>query len=182
MKTVLLSTKPYWIFLIIAKTMGWKTDRQKTVEIRKSFPKNKYWDKTVILYCTKDKNSFNQIPKEYQPIMKRLLGKVIGEFVCDEIDVIPGNTGMYRVTPNDLKNKACLTPTELSRYGYDYITLQYQTIYGWHISDLKIYDEPKELSEFEMCNTYKGKWNKNGTRSKKIVRPPQSWCYVEKLG
>lgn len=37
------------------------------------------------------------------------------------------------------------------------------------------------IGEFEMCNTYKGKWNKDGTRSKKIVRPPQSWCYVEEL-
>ena len=34
-------------------------------------------------------------------------------------------------------------------------------VYGFHISDLKIYDKPKELSEFG------------------LKRPPQSWCYVE---
>lgn len=38
-----------------------------------------------------------------------------------------------------------------------------QPIFGWHISDLKIYDEPKELSEFG------------------LTRSPQSWCYVEEI-
>ena len=33
---------------------------------------------------------------------------------------------------------------------------------SWHISDLQIYDEPKELSAFG------------------ISRPPQSWMYVHK--
>ena len=35
-------------------------------------------------------------------------------------------------------------------------------LYAWNISDLKIYDKPRELSEFGMN------------------RPPQSWCYVER--
>ncbi len=34
-------------------------------------------------------------------------------------------------------------------------------LYGWHISDLVIYDEPKDLGEFS------------------IKKPPQSWCYVK---
>ena len=38
----------------------------------------------------------------------------------------------------------------------------YGEAYGWHISDLQIYDEPKELSAFG------------------ISRPPQSWMYVHK--
>ena len=71
--------------------------------------------------------------------------------------------------------------------------------YGWHISDLKIYDNPKELSEFnrpchienkdcENCIRY-GKpytWDfdeKKGTIycTRRLTRPPQSWQYVEKL-
>lgn len=43
-----------------------------------------------------------------------------------------------------------------------------KTGYAWHISCLKIYEEPKELNEF-VCN------------GKTINRPPQSWCYVGEL-
>ena len=50
-------------------------------------------------------------------------------------------------------------------------------VYGWHILDLKIYDEPKLLSSF--TKPY-------GTIIKAfdspyIQRPPQSWCYVEEI-
>ena len=47
-------------------------------------------------------------------------------------------------------------------------------IYGWHISNLLIYDQPRELSEFTGLRTFKG-----GFELRKIDRPPQSWCYVE---
>ena len=63
--------------------------------------------------------------------------------------------------------------------------------YGWHISNLRIYDAPRELSEFrracknswycESCAMY---WENNGTcgnESLQIRRPPQSWCYVEAM-
>ena len=48
--------------------------------------------------------------------------------------------------------------------------------YGWHISDLRIYDMPKELSEFTGLRD-----TKFGTAPYKIKRPPQSWCYVEAM-
>ena len=68
--------------------------------------------------------------------------------------------------------------------------------YGWHISDLKIYDKPKELSEFS-----KPECEKDGDTcfhcrysinvgyyecpewgcDRSIIRPPQSWCYVEEI-
>ena len=40
MKSVMISIKPYWVFLIIAKTMGWAIDKQKTVEVRKTYPQD----------------------------------------------------------------------------------------------------------------------------------------------
>lgn len=62
------------------------------------------------------------------------------------------------------------------------------TANGWHISDLKIYDRPKELSEFRklckinlpMCDRceYYSTWN---GRCENITRVPQGWCYVEEL-
>ena len=46
--------------------------------------------------------------------------------------------------------------------------------YGWHISDLKIYDTPRELREFTGLRQ-----TKFGAEPGPITRPPQSWCYVE---
>ena len=173
-KAVLLGVQPYWVFLIIAKAMGWNIDKEKTVEVRKNYPKAADWDKTVKIYCSKDKKSFARIPKEYQPLMQPLLGKVIGEFVCSNIAKGTSQLG------------SCLSMREISEYANG------KEIYGWHISDLVIYDEPKELSEFwsadkcpyvsESGCTYKfhcfrsGQMKRCGTS---ITRPPQSWCYVE---
>lgn len=62
--------------------------------------------------------------------------------------------------------------------------------YGWHISDLKIYDKPRELSEFykfcdkkncQMCDGEREYDVCVFGRRKPITRPPQSWCYVEEL-
>lgn len=73
-------------------------------------------------------------------------------------------------------------------------------LYGWHISDLVIYDKPKELSEFAtFCNKNVNRCancehylfdndDLNGYRRwcgvyrrKPLTRPPQSWCYVEEV-
>ena len=50
-----------------------------------------------------------------------------------------------------------LNQNELWNYG------QGKILYAWHIDDLKVYDKPKELSEFN------------------VKRAIQSWCYVEEL-
>lgn len=95
---------------------------------------------------------------------------------------------------NDLK-EMCLTAQEL----FDYIGVG-KHLYGWHISDLKIYDKPKELSEFKTPPCDKSekacgncKWLvKINTPDvyececyvedgRSITRPPQSWQYVEKI-
>lgn len=79
-------------------------------------------------------------------------------------------------------DKACMTLKEAVDYGKG------KKLYAWHISDLKIYDKPKELSEFRkpckinlpMCDRceYYSTWN---GRCKNITRAPQGWCYVEEL-
>ncbi len=194
MKSVLISIQPYWVFLIIAKTMGWNISEEKTVEVRKTFPKDENWDEVVKMYCSKDKESFAKIPKEYQPLMKQFLGKVIGEFVCDEITYL-GNvsTDPWRALMGDVHEwhkklvtkYACLTEEELLKYGGKY---------AWHISNLVIYDKPKILSQFlhhckhivdiEYCINCKNlSYNDLGgiCCDRRITRPPQSWCYVESV-
>ena len=80
----------------------------------------------------------------------------------------------------------CMLPVDMFRYA------QGMQLYGWHISDLVIYDKPKQLSEFyKKCKSYdKDEWdidnldcieckNPCGNGGKLYLkRPPQSWCYV----
>ena len=114
-------------------------------------------------------------------------GKVIGEFTCDRIYELEtkAHGGSYYVknedqpTTNFIARQSCLNLKGMHDY------LHAQTGYGWHITDLRIYDAPRELSEFERpyeCDECDAKWATecNACREEgKIKRAPQSWCYVE---
>jgi predicted transcriptional regulator len=192
MKAVLISIKPKWCELIASG--------KKTVEVRKSKPKLETPFK-VYIYCTKG-DSLNYLKrfhhkafdkfwidnKAYGANVARANGKVIGEFVCDEI--ITASVGNY-----------CRIPTSASQVdAFD--LLDYadgKTIYGWHISNLVIYDKPRELSEFAkpaktayddegylLCDGCEfANWNIERVCTidfcpeRMITRPPQSWGYVE---
>lgn len=200
MKSVLISIQPKWCELIASG--------KKTVEVRKTKPKIDVPFKCYI-YCTNGKEKLWVLkgterafaPEKIASICTakdvggtyQANGKVIGEFVCDRI---------YNITPHfdkpDFCNQylcdwkwgegtACLSFTEMNDY------LKGRNGYAWHISDLVIYDKPKELSEFfQKCKSYdKDEWenddcleceNPCGNGGKLYLkRPPQSWCYVEKL-
>ncbi len=207
-KAVLLPVQPYWVFLIIAKAMGWDYPQEKTVEVRKNYPKSEDWTRIVKLYCSKNKKSFSRIPKEYQPLMKELLGKVVGEFVCykntnlvhvgamgsskSEL-VIKNSDGSYSQLTEKRISKTCLSLQELENYSNG------GNLYAWHISDLKIYDKPIELSKFfrkcdmlhcDNCKHIKYlRVNANEFDYDceyyagliPITKAPQSWCYVEEV-
>ena len=168
MKSVLISIQPKWCELIASG--------KKTVEVRKTKPKLETPFK-VYIYCTKDKNhSFcTDDGNQYTHIGN---GKVIGEFVCDRIINAP--VGSY-----------CRIPVSASQVDV-FDLLEYadeKTIYGWHISDLKIYDKPRKLSEFytlKKCNSCKSGYESSACIYDEdcrvpspITRPFQSWGYVE---
>ena len=187
-----MAIQHYYVFLIIARLMGWNIPEEKTVEVRKDFPKDGAWDNTVHIYCGKNRQSFNRIPKQYQPLMKQLLGKVVGVFVCDSIEKhTVFHKGITRIMIQGYKEKlfalckaAALSLDELHEY-IDKDGIHFEIVYGWHISDLKIYDKPKELTAFsKVCssapdakcypeNCERCPWNA-------ITRPPQNWFYVVK--
>ena len=165
MKSVLISIQPYWVDLIASG--------KKTVEVRKTKPKLNAPFK-VYIYCTQDK---------YVRFANRNNwdgnGNVIGEFVCDEIKMsLVGCNEKGCPSYWDILDGSCLTPNELLCYG------EFKTLYGWHISDLVIYDEPKELSEFHKIGYIETKesvsWlTREEENSWQIKKPPQSWGYVE---
>lgn len=182
MKSVLRSIKPYWLYLIL---IG-----KKTVEVGKDCPKSNDWNGVVELYCSKDKKSFNRIPEKDKEWMQKYLGKVVCRFVCDRIDTVCviDNGIMTYITVNEksdmfFKDASCLDVNDLEKY----LDVN-KDGYAWHISDLVIYDEPKELSEFKKIHREcwyadlgLAKRDCPECRNKKcfISRPPQSWCYVE---
>lgn len=165
MKAVLISVRPKWVEKI--------ANGEKTIEVRKTRPKLQTPFKCYI-YET-------QGWVEKDGIMAfRLGGRVIGEFTCDRIyELAPLNHA-----PDDVEKQACLTREEIVNYLNG-------TGYGWHISDLRIYGQPREFTEFrkscpndlycEDCAMYS---NNNGICNNGALplrRPPQSWCYVEAM-
>lgn len=185
MKAVLMSIKPEWCEKI--------ESGEKTVEIRKTKPKIDTPFK-VYIYCTQEKRLLHKFKKgeriddehffEEDVFVRRNTwirghlnpnGKVIGEFVCDYVqEVFP--TGLFddddRLTVcgnEDMPlDKYCLTEEQVRAY------IGNKKAYGWHISNLVIYNKPKELSEFTGLRK-----TKFGYEPVEIKRPPQSWCYTE---
>ena len=156
-KSVLMSIQPKYCYHIDAG--------RKTIEIRKSRPKG-YWSGKVYIYCTKGKDIFLGVDYDTNdnPVFIKSPGisfygnrsVVIGEFTCRKIEQIHmDDDGDYEISDDDLCYSV-LSRRFLKEYGNG------TPLYMWRISDLVIYETPKELSEF-------GK-----------TRPPQSWCYVDK--
>ena len=216
MKSVLISIRPEWCDRI--------ANGEKTIEIRKSKPKLELPFKCYI-YCTKQKENIvcNGIPYYNDELYRLpngkikygcsielagynsgdysnnnfLNGKVIGEFICDRIeylDLDSAGVGFWEngefIYLKDIGWNACLTRNEFIKYS------QGKKLYGWHISELKIYDKPKKLNDFynicysgcDKCEFRSWDYSYAGeckeivctVRNKKpLARPPQSWCYVE---
>lgn len=179
-KAVLRSVKPYWIYLILTG--------KKKVEVGKDSPKSADWNRVVEMYCSKDIHSFNRIPKNDREWMRKYLGKVVCKFVCNKIDKFV----IGSLACDDVEEKACLSYKEICDYFYgNNYDNTVRIGYAQYISDLKIYDKPKELSEFKKAGympeeqwlyaLYPNTHCHYAAWAKKfeITRPPQSWMYVE---
>lgn len=183
MKAVLLSIRPNWCKLIWSGI--------KTVEVRKTRPTLETPFKAYI-YCTGHDGWVMKLPKAG---VQKMDGRVIGQFTCDKIDKLAHIGTMMDINiltldgwykPADaLLQAACLTEAQAKKY------LKGGDGYGWHISDLKIYDKPVKLKDFwaiQPC-THRGdcctfrRWDAEKLICRGeafgIERPPQSWFYVE---
>lgn len=205
MKAIMISIKPEYTANIL--------NGYKTLELRTTCPKE--WKdylsgKTKIkpqstkcyIYCTKGKSYKDSITVYHSipAIMPYIAnGKVVAEFQCNEIEIIKsikekrnGASYQYHELNDRILKQSCLSEEQILDYtnGND--------LYGWHIDNLKVYDKPKELSEFykwENCPHYYSSYedgccaencpfyDKNfcNGHSLRVERPPQSWCYVEVL-
>jgi len=203
-KAVLISIRPQWVELIARGV--------KTVDVRKTRPKLPTPFKCYI-YCTLPRGRVlgedmvqsdflgtyhSDDGKMVELVMHRnecgmVNGKVVGEFVCDTVAPAAFEVGGQTADFERVIFGSYLSAGEVQEY---YRAKRGKAsdpyIYGWHISQLKIYDRPKELSEFyredaqslivphtTRCNA---EYPPALTREPyQIKRAPQSWCYVEEL-
>lgn len=210
-KAVLLSIRPEWCSRIFS---GWKT-----VEIRKTRPVSLKEPFKCYIYCTKGTKFFCWKAvdhlyfddRSHNLFDRRTDGMVVGEFICRKIDTIQrmgidNNFDYCYLSLNEFGNddiaieiqdikKSLIPKHELNSYGKSVPEL-----FAWHISDLKIYDKPRDLDEFSRfgffgmgrSNYVCGNWRCENYEPSvsymepptckidgcSVRRPPQSWCYV----
>lgn len=187
MKSVLMSIKPKYCELIAAG--------KKTIEVRKTRPKIETPFKCYV-YCTKE-----YYRKGNGYFQGKYCGKVIGEFVCNEIKTKTLSSLIVKEDAESTLKGSCLSKNDIYKYlGVKKWKSIYEqknnTFYLWHISDLVVYDEPKELSEFgkecnldcpsvhcpywkyQRVNADEWDYDCSCNNIKPLTRPPQSWCYV----
>ena len=214
MKAVLLGIRPEWCSRIFS---GWKT-----VEIRKTRPVSLKEPFKCYIYCTKGTKFFCWKAvdhlyfddRSHNLFDRRTDGMVVGEFICRKIDTIQrmgidNNFDYCYLSLNEFGNddiaieiqdikKSLIPKHELNAYGKSAPKL-----FAWHISELKIYDNPKPLSCFskhgfsslfgtsvcgnEDCKYYEPSDDRmvpptcGLNEYCSLHRPPQSWRYVEEL-
>lgn len=144
-KAVLASIQPFWCIKIAY--------RMKRLEVRKNRPKLEPPFK-VYIYCTSVKSlNISDYVKAHRltgGAVDDWSGKVFGEFTCDWILL-----DRARENADRLHHEGLIPMEQLLNYGGG------KPLYGWGVSDVVLYERPKDLSEFGLS------------------RPPQSWCYVE---
>lgn len=207
-KLILQSIKPQYCELIVKG--------KKTIEVRKTRPKldvpfkvyiyetkfiNRCKDceycsfESIVMSRMKDVCKYEENNWKITSLSSRCFqnkysgGKVIGEYVCDRIDTLLASDTIGKW--KEVAKASCLTFSELDEYS----GINEKTLFLWHISDLKIYDKPKELSEFhkpcinpgmricELCE-FADFENTDVLFPRCInvlIHPPQSWCYVEEV-
>ena len=197
-KAVLLSVQPKWCALI--------ANGKKTVEVRKTIPKIEtpfkcyiYQSKSKdrLMYVMKDGDENYGVIYHGKPVFIKTYSehsnpceqKVIGEFICDAII-----SHCEMANADIAEQRGCIRREQLFEYANG------AELYGWHISDLKIYNKPKSLSEFgtlcdedcpncefwkcDMVNQHERDMDCTNSSYplRPLKRPPQSWCYVEVMG
>lgn len=185
MDSILLPIHGKWCELIV--------QGEKTVELRKAMLQTPF---KVFIYETKGvkfNHKENRDIAQYclRKALEQAQGMVIGEFICDRIDKYEYHGELpydkYNL-PKSVLKAMCLTCHEVDKYGAG------KPLFGWHISNLKIYNDAKPITSFSRpfnranCRDTDCGYSVDGQCcnsrwcAKLIIRKaPQSWCFAEPL-
>ena len=194
MKSVLISTRPKLVEKICHKIGEDETGKaiyEKRIEVRNTAPQ----EVPFKCYIYETQGQYVKFTHGAHTKYGYGRGKVIGWFICDKVDEYHYDYCDGVDIDDDTILETAIDREDINIYAKG------KTLYGWHISDLKIYDKSKELSEFKTPPCEKSekacgncKWlvkiNTPDVYEREcyvedgrpIKRPPQSWCYVEDLG
>lgn len=190
MKAILMSIRPQYVANIL--------NGIKTLEIRKRFPKDYVgW---VYIYCTKGKpylssNSLHYyVPKKYEKYMGNHNGKVVARFWCDKVEDFEfcefskhkDNLELYNECvrkDNELCKKACISCVQMVQYLDTKAIGKDMFGKAIHITNLEIFDKPKEISEFKSCLLEHNNCVPHNCHecpaTKPLTRAPQSFMFIE---
>ena len=176
MKAILMSIQSKWLCEIL--------DGEKTVELRKRFPKDyRGW---VYLYCTKGKPYLLRLFGRYfitdylAPEVKDdglvkngLVVALVWVDNVEELITLSWDTQTATLSEFDLSVKSCVSIKDLNN--------NFNKGFAIHFSKLEIFDKPKELGEFwadpiDFQVHTKAEAIAEGYRP--IQRAPQSWQYI----
>ena len=209
MKAIMISIRPEWVAKIL--------NGEKVLEVRRGSALykaiNTLIDKQgvapMLVDCTKGKDKKDSLVYVKHDLFDDSVeefvfnGRVVARFnaTAEEIKQrigvfwVWGGHPYYteNVSEENLLKRSCLSATKLEKY------LQGKIGTAIHINDLKVFDRPKLLTEFNRV-----KWDKCGVKDKnglyqchkcpyaihyghgfgdcgydKPLKAPQSWCYVE---
>ena len=179
MKAIMISIKPKWVAKIL--------NGEKTIEIRKTMPKCDL-PIDVYIYCTKDKENLLDVGYAdfFSPrfIIRKdhkncaMNGKVVAKFTLNKVEELYIRWGWGWETKSIdnikvLESKTCLTRYDFAKY------LKGKKGYAWHISNLVIFDKPKEISEFWHYNPKEQHYRGFPFCDFALTKSPQSWQFIE---
>lgn len=187
MRAILISIKPKYVAQIL--------NGKKTIEIRKTCPEIFKHLKPyegcsidVYIYCTKDKKDYLYYDEDFGDYITlpqdcgKFSGKVVAKFTLNRVDehhVLPTERILpFNWNVEQKLKQLCLTKEEVMAYGKGQ---DYQA-FLWHISNLVIFDKPRELSEFYITHITIDVGKKIRTPlmyPRKLTKAPQSWQFIE---
>lgn len=168
MKAIMVTVRLWWFYLTYKGI--------KVAEIRKRFAKN--FKGKIYEYVSKTnwKKDLMKIPEEEREFFKQFIGKVGLCFECDKVEEIRPST------VDNFAKDSCLTIQELENYLWSNLLFGYAI----HITNLEIFDKPKEISEFKHYKKFSEidymlpiPRKETCERLVALTRAPESWCYVE---
>ena len=197
MKSILISIRPEWVAKIL--------NGEKILEIRKSKPQCEL-PIDVYIYCTKEQGLIYEdthINGEYQDFRYYCVpksveeqseykgsGKVVARFCLKKVEKFEYETCSRDISGYWLENgeplnlkPSCLTYEEMFNY------IKSGVGYAWHIDNLEIFDNPRELGEFEYLKKFQYEENMHPCprnryetwyEKRPLTKAPNSWCYIER--
>lgn len=165
-KAILISIKPKYVAKIL--------NGEKTIEIRKTMPKCEL-PIEVYIYCSKESGLLKLGNNPYF-----VKGKVVAKFTLNKCQE------WHNYSWQEITSNGCVSDDELKKYANGR-----ESLYIWHIDNLEIFEKPIELKEFYKYGV--SEWIHNADKDMgynqfwncvedfRLVKAPQSWCYVEEL-